>query len=285
MGSRHLVALGVLVFVLMVLATVASCGPSCSNGGEGCPCTSAFDCDKFPSGCYRAYCDGTCHFEPFPAGSPCAMYKCTADSVPCAMGVCTAEFACVQCTEDAHCGAGHTCEPDNVCSRCDDGVKNGDETNVDCGGSCPLCPGTCNVDADCLGGYCWENACVSCHDGIQNGDETGVDCSRLFDGHCGRCAGVNCGGLNALCASNVCEGAVCCSTPCPLCYECKKDVGECVPIIYPYEDFYNASDPLNLCINERVCDGKGKCGLYEGYSCSQDDDCASGKCVNGKCGA
>ena len=41
---------------------------------------------------------------------------------------------------------------------CDDGFQNGDETGVDCGGSCPNeCPPTCD-------------------DGIQNGDETGVDC-------------------------------------------------------------------------------------------------------------
>lgn len=41
---------------------------------------------------------------------------------------------------------------------CWDGVQNGDETGVDCGGSCP-------------------DACgPTCSDGIQNGDETGVDC-------------------------------------------------------------------------------------------------------------
>ena len=40
---------------------------------------------------------------------------------------------------------------------CNDGIQNGDETGVDCGGStCPPCP--------------------TCFDGIQNGDETGVDC-------------------------------------------------------------------------------------------------------------
>ena len=42
---------------------------------------------------------------------------------------------------------------------CDDGIQNGDETGVDCGGSCAPCvtPPTCD-------------------DGIQNGDEEGVDC-------------------------------------------------------------------------------------------------------------
>ncbi len=40
---------------------------------------------------------------------------------------------------------------------CSDGVLNGNETGIDCGGP------------DC-------NACPTCDDGIQNGDETGVDC-------------------------------------------------------------------------------------------------------------
>lgn len=40
---------------------------------------------------------------------------------------------------------------------CTDGIQNGNETGVDCGGpDCPTCP--------------------TCSDGVQNGDETGVDC-------------------------------------------------------------------------------------------------------------
>ncbi len=49
---------------------------------------------------------------------------------------------------------------------CNDGIKNGDETGVDCGGSCPACPTT-----------------PTCNDGIQNGTETGVDCG----GNCSPC--------------------------------------------------------------------------------------------------
>ena len=71
---------------------------------------------------------------------------------------------------------------------CNDGIQNGDETGVDCGGSsCPACP-TCNdgiqngneTGVDC-GGDC--AACPTCNDGIQNGDETGVDCG----GSCAPC--------------------------------------------------------------------------------------------------
>ncbi|MBV6653223.1 MAG: zinc metalloprotease, partial [Mameliella sp.] len=42
-------------------------------------------------------------------------------------------------------------------ATCDDGIQNGGETGVDCGG--PNCP-----------------ACPTCNDGIQNGSETGIDC-------------------------------------------------------------------------------------------------------------
>ncbi len=65
---------------------------------------------------------------------------------------------------------------------CTDGVQNGDETGVDCGGSaCPPCA-TCTdgiqngdeTGVDCGGSAC--PPCATCTDGIQNGDETGVDC-------------------------------------------------------------------------------------------------------------
>ena len=63
---------------------------------------------------------------------------------------------------------------------CDDGIQNGDETGIDCGGSCAACAtcddGILNGDetgVDC-GGSC--AACATCDDGILNGDETGIDC-------------------------------------------------------------------------------------------------------------
>ena len=51
---------------------------------------------------------------------------------------------------------------------CYDGIKNGDEEGVDCGGSCP-------------------DACApepTCYDGIQNGDEEGVDCGGSCPNEC-----------------------------------------------------------------------------------------------------
>lgn len=54
---------------------------------------------------------------------------------------------------------------------CDDGIQNGGETGVDCGGPC-------------------SNACPTCDDGIQNGDETGVDCGGSSCNVC-PCNGTN----------------------------------------------------------------------------------------------
>ena len=102
---------------------------------------------------------------------------------------------------------------------CDDGIQNGDETGVDCGGSCPdACP-TCDdgiqngdeTGVDC-GGSC-PNACPTCDDGIQNGDETGVDCGGSCPNACPTCddgiqnqgeEGIDCGGPN--CAPCSCIG-------------------------------------------------------------------------------
>ncbi|MEL6140972.1 MAG: cohesin domain-containing protein, partial [Bacteroidota bacterium] len=63
---------------------------------------------------------------------------------------------------------------------CDDGIQNGQETGVDCGG--PACP-----------------ACPTCFDGIQNGDETGIDCG----GSCQPCD------TNPTCEANGTDLTVC----------------------------------------------------------------------------
>jgi len=53
------------------------------------------------------------------------------------------------------------------CFTCDDGVKNGDELGIDCGGDYSL-------NGEMVSSGC--QACPSCSDGIQNGEEEGVDC-------------------------------------------------------------------------------------------------------------
>ncbi len=45
---------------------------------------------------------------------------------------------------------------------CSDGIKDGDETDVDCGGSCPACAGgkACLHGSDCRSGSCLNNVCA-----------------------------------------------------------------------------------------------------------------------------
>ena len=63
----------------------------------------------------------------------------------------------------------------------DDGLKNGDESDVDCGGlAAPKCASgkTCATADDCADGVCKDGTCAAPapDDGVKNGDETDVDC-------------------------------------------------------------------------------------------------------------
>jgi hypothetical protein len=76
---------------------------------------------------------------------------------------------------------------------CHDRVLDGDETAIDCGGSCQPCgyDAACVVASDCQTGACDQQICrmPTCSDGIQDGLETGVDCGG--DG-CPLCPGQQC---------------------------------------------------------------------------------------------
>jgi Cys-rich repeat protein len=54
----------------------------------------------------------------------------------------------------------------NVCVEpiCSDGVQDGDETGIDCGGYCLPCPNAdgCTLASDCESGDCKNLVCVTC---------------------------------------------------------------------------------------------------------------------------
>ena len=125
------------------------------------------------------------------AGAPCT------STVDCSSGVCARGADAAALPPDA--GVGCSIPGRCTCqvATCSDGVQNGDETDKDCGGSCPKCADTkkCKVGStDCVSGECGVGtkggACVpgdggaasctcqapSCSDGIVNGTETDVDC-------------------------------------------------------------------------------------------------------------
>ncbi|MBK9032510.1 MAG: hypothetical protein IPL61_14570 [Myxococcales bacterium] len=106
------------------------------------------------------------------------------------------------------CAAGR-CTIAAPAAPCRDRVRDGDETDVDCGGSCQPCAAdlACLAPADCQAPACVGGRCAAprCDDGVTDGLESDVDCGGacgpcqpgqacVDDGDCGatRCAGGTC---------------------------------------------------------------------------------------------
>ncbi len=135
------------------------------------------------------------------------------DGTDCLVGVCT-DGICGDCV-----GSGCITPP-----TCTDGLTDGNETDVDCGGAdCPGCAdgSNCIDGSDCLSGECHDHICgvvvveVSCTDGLLNGDETDIDCGGA---DCAGCAdgsdctdGSDC--LSGECNDDICGVAGCVPGP------------------------------------------------------------------------
>ncbi len=109
------------------------------------------------------------------------------------------------------CAAGRcsTAPPEDTCY---DRVMDGDETDVDCGGSCTRCGAerACTKPSDCQSNAC-NGTCAAptCSDGVRDGFETSVDCGAS----CGGCGlGETCF-RDLDCLTGQC-GPPCTGTPC-----------------------------------------------------------------------
>ena len=176
------------------------------------------------------------------------------------------EASCGRCDAGEHCAAATDCAS-GVCTAgvcqapsCTDTVKNGAETDVDCGGgTCAGCTQgeDCNIGSDCAGGVCNANVCQpeSCTDTVKNGDETDVDCG----GSCTDCAdGKSCSAAGD-CTSGVCTGNVC---QVPSCTDTVK----------------NGTETGTDC-------GGGCPGCANGGPCTTGSDCSSLVCAGSLCQA
>lgn len=128
--------------------TTSSAGTAGAGGAVSPMCSIDADC-PFVDVCAKPICLlGACSVASLPHGAPCPE------------GVCDGMGHCVECVTYLDCAPGQLCY-DNVCAApdpsCTDGVLNGDEMNVDCGGSCPPCP--CAQHLDCLSGFCLGGKC------------------------------------------------------------------------------------------------------------------------------
>jgi hypothetical protein len=135
------------------------------------------------------------------SADPCMVGTCTAagptlSSAPagtgCAAGVCDGAGSCVACNAPTDCTtlSGAYCY-DHECASCTDGKQDGDETNVDCGGS--NC-GKCGGDACATPDECQTKSCVVTSGGDKCGWPANVPCTS-----------------DAECASMQCSGGACTS--------------------------------------------------------------------------
>ena len=152
------------------------------------------------------------------AGAPDAT---TADATPTATGTGTTPPPppptdsgppAADCTKAADCPSKVCDIPKGKCveATCKDGVRNGTETDTDCGGGvCDQCQPlkSCANPNDCTSGVCLAYQCraPACDDSVKNGPETDTDCG----GPCAKCGiAKRCNGP-ADCETDVCVGGRC----------------------------------------------------------------------------
>ena len=80
------------------------------------------------------------------------------------------------------------CQEDEPITSCSDGIQNGTETGVDCGGDCAACEVLGCTDSAAHNynplADTDDGSCETCIDGIQNGDETNIDCGGILCDAC-----------------------------------------------------------------------------------------------------
>ncbi|MBI3037163.1 thrombospondin type 3 repeat-containing protein [Candidatus Woesearchaeota archaeon] len=154
----------------------------------------------------------------------------------------------------------------NMEYACSDRIKDGDEADVDCGGTCSSkCANgkSCGVSSDCRNNFCVSGVCRigNCTDSYMNQDETDIDCG----GGCGKKCDL---GSKCKKASD-CETFLCTDSVCVAegpCSNKRLDAGE------------TDVDCGGLCVTVK----NKKCPAS--LKCIENSDCFTGVCgTNGKC--
>ena len=299
-----------------------SCGDRVQNGeetdtdcgGSNCSgCSAGRTCSE-DADCRSGVCDGgTCRAPTCSDG----VQNGRETDVDCGGPACGACASGASCRNDRDCqssvcktsqqGQPGTCQQ----ASCSDGVKNGQETAVDCGGpQCSPCqPGeVCQSASDCASGVCKGGACAaaSCSDGVENGRETDVDCGGP---RCASCLDGDACQRDDDCQSRICEQGSCQQATCSdgvqnqdesdvdcggsACSACKVGAscnanGDCQSSVCQGEQCVTPT------CGDRVQNGRETdvdCGgpqcspCPKSANCKKDRDCQSKVCKNGSCTA
>jgi hypothetical protein len=245
-------------------------GADCNKCRAGLLCNSGADCVS--NVCTGGVCQPTCvdgQRNGTETDIDCGGATCVTQGRTCAGGA-----ACMAGTD---CASG-TCT-NNVCTvtaTCTDGIRNGTETGIDCGGAVCVAQGRrcanglgCAAGTDCTSTFCdATNVCAtapSCTDAVRNGNETDIDCGGATCVAQGRtCALTKACVANTDCASAVCFNNVCSVEPCT-------------------DGARNNAETDIDCGGAR-CVGQGRL-CTTGQTCAAATDCASGICSGTVCAA
>jgi len=195
---------------------------------------------------------------------------------------------------------------------CTDGVLNGEETQVDCGGTvCRGCApgGACVVPGDCLSGLCTDSTCDApdCTDSVINQDETDTDCGGTICSACtagemcvadsdcdeeacdtGVCVSCSDGVANGIETDIDCGGMTCtdrCTTGemCGVPSDCES--GSCgggVCLAPTCSDGVKNGTETAIDCGGPTGDGCPRCPDFS--TCTAGRDCVDGNCISGYCG-
>lgn len=231
-------------------------------GGDDCPrCADGLRCfDDFS--CESRLCDGF----GFCLAPTCSDGRLNGDEsdADCGGAECDGCTVGDDCRSGDDCASG-TCNPVTFrcqpAPTCSDVVRNGSETDVDCGGpACDPCPQfrLCIEHTDCITLNCTEGRCgdyARCDDGVVNGGESGIDCGGP---RCDPCP-----------VGDPCSGSIDCETRVCLGGECIE--GDC------FNGVIDGSETDVDCGGGCVA-----CGVFS--MCAVDRDCLSGvPCLEGIC--
>jgi hypothetical protein len=216
-------------------------------------------------------------------GNPCTEDKCTAGvcenpskAAHTACGaskdeVCDGEGNCIQCVDDADCSKNHPDKPicdlkTQKCVSCTDGIKNGKETDVDCGG--PNC-------GACLGQPCDTSkpAALQCGGGTSCATPENICCSTPCTAKCEACSMAKTGQPDGTCATI--QYGQDPDGECTALGGCGATAGRCA-----------CEDGVKNGKETDVDCGGGVCGGCEGgQTCGSEADCANdvAHCVNSAC--
>ncbi|MRG91258.1 hypothetical protein [Polyangium spumosum] len=277
--------------------------------------TTAGPASQMPGDCKRAVCNGVDggtvlvnddNDKPND-NNPCTIDFCTngqADSDPAALNtncggsnVCNGEGQCVGCTSAGQCpGTDDFCKTrtcnGGVCgfNYKADGTETPGQTSGDCkvevcdgAGQFVIRPDTMDFGDD--GNPCTKNQCTAQGNNSYPNESFGFTCNVNGgdicngNGQCKKSSGKNCS-ANGECANSICADAVCCNSTCGnSCQACNVSgsLGTCTNVPTGQDDAPTCTGDANS------CNGSGQCRKEQGVSCSANNDCLSGSCVDGVC--